>query len=191
MPRLAQPSWRAERFLVSFENSFGVSRHVLIPGDPGYVQLESRLGLWKTLFADREITAFFALRFYDRFLNSASSEAVCARFDQATEPIGIVLADDHLRWPAILDRVRAALSGTRDAWSGGTRHIESMNVPSWPGLQASRKRCCPRICPRPTTLCPCPATQCAPCSRHGPMPSLRASGTGRRILLRPSLRRCR
>ncbi|MEM1302063.1 MAG: hypothetical protein AAGH17_05720 [Pseudomonadota bacterium] len=105
-PRLDYPEWQQDDLVLSFENAVGVSRHTLIPGDGGYAQLERRLSLLTRLFADRDLTLFFAVRRYDKFMDSAYSEAVRARFDQPARALGTFLATDHIRWPAFLDRVR-------------------------------------------------------------------------------------
>jgi len=105
-PRLENDAWQHDRLVLSFENAVGVSRHTLIPGDGGYGQLEQRLTLLSRLFADRDLTLFCAVRRYDKFLDSAYSEAVRARFDQPARALGTFLAEDHIRWPAFVDRVR-------------------------------------------------------------------------------------
>lgn len=108
-PRLAGDEWQQDHTVISFENAVGTSRHVLIPGDGGYSQLDRRLGLLAQVFADREVTVFLALRSYDSFLNSAYSEAVRARFDTLPDALGPFLFTDHIRWPAFVARVQALL----------------------------------------------------------------------------------
>lgn len=105
-PRLDQDTWQHDRLVLSFENAVGVSRHTLIPGDGGYAQLERRLGLLTRLFEGRELTIYLALRRYDKFFDSAYSEAVRARFDQPAQALGVFLSGDHLRWTSFVDRVR-------------------------------------------------------------------------------------
>ncbi|WP_147127018.1 hypothetical protein [Shimia ponticola] len=106
-PRLDQEEWQHDRLVLSFENAVGVSRHTLIPGDGGYAQLERRLTLLARVFSERDLTVFLAVRRYDKFFDSAYSEAVRARFDQPARALGTFLAEDHLRWPSFVDRVRA------------------------------------------------------------------------------------
>ncbi len=106
-PRLETPVWQCDNLVLSFENIVGVSRHVLIPGDGGYAQLDNRLGLMAGLFKDRDVTIFMATRRYDKFLDSAYSEAVRARFDQTASALGMFLSEDHLRWTSFVERTRA------------------------------------------------------------------------------------
>ncbi|MEM8592223.1 MAG: hypothetical protein AAGF13_06815 [Pseudomonadota bacterium] len=105
-PRLGGEAWKVDDLLLSFENSVGISRHVLMPGTTPYEQLEKRLGLLQEVFADRDVTIFLAVRSYDKFFNSAYSEAVRARFDISPEALGPFLMEDHLRWPDFVARVR-------------------------------------------------------------------------------------
>ena len=106
IPRLENEAWQHDNLVLSFENAVGVSRHVLIPGDGGYAQLDRRLGLLQSVFGSRDVTLYFAVRRYDKFMDSAYSEAIRARFDQPAAALGVFLSDDHIRWPRFVERVR-------------------------------------------------------------------------------------